>query len=433
MNPFVDDVLDRAPCGFVSVADDGCILTINTTLLDRLGYVREELRGQHMQMLLTVGSRIFYQTHVFPLVKLQGSARELFMLLRARAGEDVGVLANVARREVNGTAISDFVFMEVHERRKFEEALLQAKQAAERAQAALEARTRQLEDANDQLEAQAVELELQQQLLQDQAAELEEKGTALRALNDDLRARGIELEHERAAAEDANRAKSSFLAVMSHELRTPLNAIGGYVQLLEMGIHGPLTEPQREALGRVSRSQRHLMRLINEVLNLARIEAGHVAYAVEPVSLAAVVAAVMPMIEPQVGARGLVVTVSVPDALVARADRDKTQQILLNLLTNAVKFTPSGGEVSIEGYAAGEGAHTVQLRVRDTGVGIPGGMLGSIFEPFVQVDSTHTRNTEGTGLGLAISRDLARGMGGDLTVVSVLGAGSTFTLTLPAN
>ena len=429
----MDSLLDHAPCGFASVADDGCILAINRTLLDRLGYQREELEGRHVQTMLTVGSRIFYQTHLFPLVRLQGSAREIFFLLRTRDGQEVGVLCNVARREVDGGLVSDFAFMEVHERRKFEEALVQARQAADRATAALAARTQELEQANAELESQTVELEIQQQTLREQAAELEETGDALRRVNEELNARGVELERQRAAADEANRAKSSFLAVMSHELRTPLNAIGGYIQLLEMGIHGPVTDAQREALGRVARSQRHLLRLINEVLNLSRIEAGHVEYAVEPVSLVGVIANVLPMVEPQLAARGLRAEVAIPQGLMARADRDKTQQIILNLLSNALKFTPKGGTLSIEGADSAEGGGVVRLTVRDTGVGIPPDMLGSIFEPFVQVDSTHTRNTEGTGLGLAISRDLARGMKGDLSVESELGVGSSFTLILPKN
>jgi signal transduction histidine kinase len=195
-----------------------------------------------------------------------------------------------------------------------------------------------------------------------------------------------------------------------------------------MGIHGPLTDAQREALGRVARAQRHLLRLINDVLNLSRIEAGHVEYRVEDVRLTELVDAVMPMVEPQLKAKGLRCAAHVPPELVARADREKLQQILLNLLSNAAKFTPAGGGVTIVGAAD---AGRARLSVRDTGIGIPPDDLGRIFAPFVQVDTSHTRRAEGTGLGLAISRDLARGMDGDLTAESVVGEGTTFTLTLP--
>ncbi len=427
----MDELLDLAPCGFVSFGDDGGMLTVNANLTGRLGYDRDALIGRHVETILAVGSRIFYHTHLFPLVRLHGKAEEIFMLLRAKDGEQVGVLCNAVRRERGDRHVTDCVLMEVRERRKFEDALLQAKQEAERAHQALQARTAELERANGLLESQALELELQQQHLEDQASELTMQGEALQSLNDELLRRGAELEQQRAAADEANQEKSRFLAVMSHELRTPLNAIGGYVQLLDMGLHGSVTDAQREALGRIDRSQRHLLRLINDVLNLSRIEAGRVDYTVESVGLADVVASVMPMMEPQIAARGLLAEVSVPPAVIARADTEKVEQILLNLLTNAVKFTGAGGSVAVTGGNDTSSAEQVYLRVSDTGSGIPSDFLDRIFEPFIQVDVSATRPSEGTGLGLAISRDLARGMGGDLTAESELGRGSAFTLALP--
>jgi signal transduction histidine kinase len=181
----------------------------------------------------------------------------------------------------------------------------------------------------------------------------------------------------------------------------------------------------------VERSQKHLLRLINDVLNLARIESGRVEYVLEDVDLAALMADVTPMVEPQMVAKTLTLEVGVADGSVARADREKVQQIVINLLSNALKFTPAGGRVRVAAGSGHDGG-TVSLSVSDTGIGIAEDKQASVFDPFVQVDMSRTRRSEGSGLGLAISRDLARGMGGDLRVHSVPGEGSTFTLILPA-
>ena len=408
--------MDTLPCGVATFADDGIVSYANEYLGTLVGIPAHDIIGRHVEGLLTVSGRIFFQTHLYPLLRLQERADEIFLLLRHRDGSDVGVLTNAARRVRDGVAVTECVMLEVKERRKYEDELLRAR--------------READAANVRLADQALELELQHQQMEEQATELEIQQEELQRAHDELQGRTVELEAARVEAEEANEAKSRFLATMSHELRTPLNAIGGYTELMELGIHGPLTEAQRHALDRIARSQRHLLRLVNEVLNLARIESGHVEFRQEELDLADVVASVAPMLEPQMNAAGLEFTTHVPPELRVCGDREKLQQVLINLLGNAHKFTPRGGRVSLDA-AAPTTEGPVSVRVRDTGIGIPPASLDAVFEPFIQVNSSAATRPDGAGLGLAISRDLARGMGGDLTVTSEPGRGSTFTLLLP--
>jgi signal transduction histidine kinase len=295
-----------------------------------------------------------------------------------------------------------------------------AEETARRAEnllAALDAARRQMADTNAELRAKARQLEEANEMLQDQTAELE--------------AQAEELEQTRAEADAANRAKSVFLTTMSHELRTPLNAISGYVQLLQLGIHGPLTDEQRGSLERIERSQRHLLALINDVLSLARIESGTVYYHFTDIDLRMVVEEIAPLVEQQMAAKRLNYEVDVPQSEVpVRVDRDKLRQVLLNLISNAIKFTPPRGKITVL-VGANPDNHSAYVAVADTGIGIPAEKVTTIFDPFVQVHTGLTRFAEGTGLGLSISRDLAKGMGGTLTVDSRVGEGSIFTIALP--
>jgi signal transduction histidine kinase len=246
----------------------------------------------------------------------------------------------------------------------------------------------------------------------------ERRAQELRALEDTRRL---------AEADAANRAKTDFLAAMSHELRTPLNAIGGYADLLSTGIGGTLSDQQSQYLNRIRTSQQHLLGIINDMLNFVRVEAGQLTYAIEPVSVQAVVETVLLMIGPRATAKGLELHGPEGVDAMVRADRGKVEQIVLNLLSNAIKFTNAGGQIALTITVTDR----VRLHVRDTGIGIPAEQLVRIFDPFVQIGRSLTSPHEGAGLGLSISRDLARAMQGDLDVESTEGAGATFTLSLP--
>ena len=247
----------------------------------------------------------------------------------------------------------------------------------------------------------------------------------------------------RAEAEAASQAKSEFLAVMSHELRTPLNAVLGYAELLDLGLGGSLTDEQRQQVSRIRASGRHLLGLVNEVLDLARVEAGRLTVDRVPYRAASVAESALVIVQTQADAKGVTITRAYDrdSDLSYIGDEDRTRQILVNLLSNAVKFTRSGGRVSLglescelpHGQARLHGRGPwVCFRVADTGPGIATDRQEEIFAPFVQVHGGRTRNVDGSGLGLTISRRLARLMGGDLGVQSVEGQGSTFTLWLPA-
>jgi signal transduction histidine kinase len=217
---------------------------------------------------------------------------------------------------------------------------------------------------------------------------------------------------------------------MSHELRTPLNAIGGYEELIEMGVHGPVTQEQHVALARIKANQQHLLVLITEILNFVRVESGRMEYHNAGVLMKQALVDVAEMLSGVAHEKELTLDdpACVAEAVVW-ADPDRVRQILVNLVMNAVKYTPSGGgAITLTCAILGE---VVLTHVTDTGPGIPAAKLESIFDPFVQLKEGSADRRGGVGLGLAISRDLAQAMGGDVTLESTVGVGSRFTLALP--
>lgn len=351
----------RAPCGFLTFDADGNVVDVNTMLLDMLGAQREEVIGRPFESLLTVSSRIFYQTHLFPLLKLQSSVEELFLTLRRGDGDDVAVLTNVAHREEGGTVMYDAALMRLRERRKWEDEVVRA----------------------------------------------------------------------RRSAEEANRATSGLLSMMSHDLRTPIGSISGYCDLLIMGVRGPLNDAQLTDVQRMKKAAEYLLGLIADVLNFARLRSDQIIdLEMMTIDTQTVLSQTEALMGPRMEQAGIAYHREgcSPDVCVV-ADPDRLQQILLNLITNAVKFTPTGGRITISCRRSGE---QTLISVADTGRGIADDQLERIFEPFVQASgaAADPAAKKGFGLGLAISRGLARRMGGDLTVTSEPGVGSTFTLSL---
>ncbi len=259
-----------------------------------------------------------------------------------------------------------------------------------------------------------------------------ERGVAtaeeMREINARLMLAAIREETLTEEAQAASDAKSAFLATMSHELRTPLNAIIGYGELLADGIPGPIGDAQHVQLERIRASAHHLLALIDQVLTLSRLEAGREPVSWEVISLAAVLDQVETLASPLAKRKQLTLRVLAPEPPVTfESDPIKVTQILVNLLGNAVRFTDQG-EVVISARAEPGG---VVVEVRDTGIGIAAPNLEHVFDPFWQVEQVHTRRVGGSGLGLSVCRRLARLLGGDVTVASTLGVGSTFTVRIP--
>lgn len=353
----MDELLNAAPCGFVSFADDGRILECNDGFVALVGRPRTALIGARLETLFSSGGKVFYHTHLLPLLKLQGKAEEIYVSLRMESGEEQPVLINGVRNERGGQTLNDCVLVRMRLRRRYEDELLRAKREAEAASV----------------------------------------------------------------------AKAKLISMMSHDLRTPLHAISGYAAVLLEGMHGPLSSDQQDDLSSIRNAAGELKRLLDDVLSFSQLEAGRIQIRAGRVLVREALERAESLIRLRMAHANLEYTRAEPDReIMLEADPDRLQQILLNVLTNAIKFTPTGGRIAAD---VTWDETTGRIHVRDSGPGIPADAHESIFEPFTQLESTPTAG--GVGLGLSISRELARAMRGDLSVESTPGAGSTFTLSLP--
>lgn len=287
----------------------------------------------------------------------------------------------------------------------------------------------QVQELSERLEALNEELIAQNEELNAQAEELQAQAEELQALTQELATKSAELEQKNQALEQATKAKSEFLAKMSHELRTPLNAIIGFTELILTGAAGALTPRQQEYLNDIHESSHHLLALINDILDLAKIESGKIELKMEEVDLYSPLQDALLLFTPEATKKELSLENLVPPGeFIVMADAYRIQQVFNNLLSNAVKFTPVGGRVTI---TARRKENLVEVTVADTGIGIKAEDIPKIFEEFKQVDGSVARRYGGTGLGLAIAKKIVEMHGGTIWVESTPGKGSAFTFTLP--
>lgn len=349
------DLLEDAPCLFVSFADDGLIRAVNSTLLRSLGFERSELVGGHLQALLPAGPRIFYQTHLFPLLKMQGSVEEIYLTLRTKAGDEVPLLLNARRTERDGVPVNDCIMVTMRERGRFEEELVKA----------------------------------------------------------------------RNAAQTATKAKDEFLAALSHELRNPLNPV--LMLSTAMELDPSLPEDAREQIGIIRRNAELEARLIDDLLDVTRITHGKLKLVQVSVDLHLLLRETEEIVRSDGHGKRVPVHFEKNAAdYFIHADAARIQQVFWNLVKNAIKFTPAGGEVRV--ITSNDAPDSITVRVIDTGHGIDAEVLPSIFAPFEQ-GGISTQQFGGLGLGLAITRGLVEMHGGSIRAESAgRGRGATFTV-----
>lgn len=354
----MDRQLDTAPCGYLSLDDNGTILVLNKTLTTSLGFTKETLVGQNIDSILTAGARLYYHTHVFPLLRTRGVVEEIYLSLLTTTSEPLPVLLNGVREQVDGNTVINMALIPMRRRSQFEDELLQAKRAAE----------------------------------------------------------------------EANRTKERFLHMMSHDLQTPLTAIRMAAAMLANGLGGSVTDIQRQELGRIEEASIYVLKLVRDILTFARLSTGRINLPLENVVLADIFTRTELLVKHLVEEAGISFTQEPLLEIKVKAIAEQLQQIVLNLVTNAIKFTARGGQVMVQAKQVDRQVHLI---IADTGRGITPEQLERIFEPFIQLERVaDSGRAASVGLGLAISRELARAMGGDIIVESKVNQGSKFTVLL---
>lgn len=355
----MDTTLNNIPCGYLEFDDDGKLLQVNNKICEMVGCSRKELVNSHIETILTTAAKIFYQTHLFPLLKMEEKIDEVYLTLRTKGGENIPVLINAERSSENDTFVNRCIIVQMTRRSEYEDRILYDKKEAER----------------------------------------------------------------------TSEEKEKLLSVMSHELRSPLNIILGMVELISDKLNGDEHNDVLKYLGLIKNAGKDLARLANDILNFAKLESGYFEVKREVVMLEEVLTNSFMMAKIDAENKGIEITRSEKTNLYVLADGDRLKQVMMNLLTNAVKYTEAGGEIVLSAKKEGQFA---RIDVKDTGIGIPEEKIDQIFQPFIQMDNNNSGSKEsGFGLGLPITKRLIHLMEGDLSVKTKQGEGSVFSVQIP--
>lgn len=355
----MDTTLDKLPCGYLEFNNEGIVGQVNNMFCEIVGYQRDELVNQHIESVLTPGARVFYQTHIFPMLKMQNRVDEIYITLLSKEDKKIPVLINAERASEKTEFNNRCIVVRMQRRSEYEDRIL----------------------------------------------------------------------YDKKKAEKASDEREEFLSMMSHELRTPLSVILSMVDILSDEMNGDGTSDEYQYLGLIKNAGKNLARLADDILNFAKLETGHFSVNSEVVLLEEVLVKSYMMIMPDAERKRVQLNRRDKTEVSVLADRDRLQQVIMNLLKNAVKFTEPGGKIVLYTEKKSE---FVNIHVKDSGIGIPSEKVAQIFQPFIQVEQeVSALKKDGFGLGLPISKKLARMMGGDLTVSSKQGEGSVFTLHIP--